>query len=159
MKINLLTIAGAASLAVSSASVAQSDLVSRYSQWEGRLRHRVDELLFYPLAGNGAAGDVLVGFQVGADGKPLDIVIRKTSGEAIFDRAAVNLVSRLGRIGKVPSADGNVGEIILKLSYGDPSATFAQSMRLAKRDKEEELANARRDRVVISTATRVAQRQ
>jgi TonB family protein len=159
MNLFLRAIAGAASLVVCSASAAQSDLVSSYARWEARLRHRVDDLLLYPIAARrGAAGDVLVGFQVNSDGKPADIVIRKASGEPIFDQAAIDLVARLGRIGKVPSADGSVREIILKLSYGDPSTTAAQSMRLAKADRQEQLANERRDRAIISVLTHVAQR-
>ena len=158
MNLVLRAIAGAASLAMCSPSLAQSELVSRYARWEARLRHRVDDLLVYPVATGGAAGDVLVGFQVGADGKPSDIVIRKTSGEPIFDRAAVDLVSRIGRIGNAPGADGSVREIVLKLSYGDPSTTTPQSMRLAETDRQERIANERRDRAIISVLAQVAQR-
>jgi hypothetical protein len=51
-----------------------------------------------------------------------------------------------------------VPEVVLKLSYGDPSATVAQSLQLARADNEERLANERRAQALISGATEVAQR-
>jgi TonB family protein len=157
MKYGFLTIAAIASFANGSALWAQSDLMARYSHWEQRLRERVNEELSYPAAANGAAGDVLIGFRVGADGKPTEVTVRHSSGNPIFDQAAVRLVSHLGRLGPIPTADPQVGDIVLKLSYGDPSSTAVQSMQLGMADHREQLANERRDRAIISHSTRVAQ--
>ena len=149
---------GTAALAGASPLPAQSDVGARYAHWETRLRNRVYGLLFYPAADN-AVGDVLVGFRVGRDGKPTNIVIHKASGYEIFDRAAVRLVSNLGRIGPIPSTTGAVDEVVLKLSYGDPSSTIAQSMRLAKTDREDQLATERQNRALVSTVTHLAVKQ
>ena len=154
MKISLFAISATVGLAL--ASPAASDPPSRYAAWESQLRDRVNDLLFYPQAANGAAGDVLVGFKVGADGRPTDINVRKSSGQAIFDRQAIILVSRLGRLGSVP-ANGGAGEIVLKLSYGDPSSTMAQSIQLAKDDLDEQRRNEQRARAMVASEVRVAQ--
>jgi TonB family protein len=152
----LLALAGAACVAAAAPVAAQSNLTTRYDHWEQRLRDRINDLLSYPEAAGRAAGDVFVGFRIGADGKPIDVAVRKSSGYAIFDNAAVGVVSRLGRLGPVPSANGAVGEVIVKLSYGDGSST-RESMRLAKSDGQERLANRRRDLEIVSAPTQVAQ--
>jgi len=157
MRYGFLTIAAIASFASGSALWAQSGLIARYSHWEQRLRERVNEELSYPEAASGAAGDVLVGFRVGADGEPAQVTIRQSSGNPIFDQAAIRLVSHLGRLGPIPTADPQVGDIVLKLSYGDPSSTAVQSIQLGIADHREQLANDRRDRAIISHSTRVAQ--
>jgi TonB family protein len=152
-----LAIIGATSLAIASPVIAQSDLVSRYAHWEQRLRDRVNDMLSYPEGVGGAAGDVFVSFRVGADGKPSDITVAQSSGNPVFDKAAFILVSRLGHIGRVPSANPQVGRIVLKLSYGDPTPTAAGSMRLARKDRQEQLSNQQRDMALITASTRVAQ--
>lgn len=157
MKYGLFTIAAVASFANGSALWAQNDLIARYSHWEQRLRERVNDELSYPEAANGAAGDVLVGFRVGTDGKPTEVTVRQSSGNPIFDQAAIRLVSQLGRLGPVPTADPQVGDIVLKLSYGDLSSTAVESIQLGMADHREQLANQRRDRAVVSRSTRVAQ--
>lgn len=156
MKCTLVVI-GATALAIASPVIAQSDLVSRYAHWEHKLRDRVNDMLSYPEGAGGAAGDVLVSFRVGADGKPSDIAVAQSSGNPIFDKAALSLVSRLGQIGPVPSVNPQVGRIVVKLSYGDPTSTAAASMRLAREDRKEQLSNQQRDVTLISASTRVAQ--
>ena len=152
-----LAIFGVTSLAIASPVIAQSDLVSRYAHWEQRLRDRVNDMLSYPEGAGAAAGDVFVSFRVGANGKPSNIAVAQSSGNVIFDRAAVSLVSRLGNIGPVPSANPQVGRMVVKLSYGDPTSTVAASMRLARMDREEQLSNQQRDMALITASTRVAQ--
>lgn len=159
MKANPFLIAAA--VALSSASfpaLANDGVASRYQQWEQKLRTRVNALHVYPSeARPGAMGDVLVSFRIGNDGKPGDITIRRSSGEAAFDAAAVRLVAGLGRLGPVP-AEGNVKEVNLKLSYGEP-ARVAETKSLAKADGEERAANERRNRLIVSRAERLAERR
>jgi len=149
-------ILGAAAVAIASPSFTQGDLESRYAHWEQRLRDRVEGSLFYPEGADGAAGDVLVRFRIGPDGKPANVAVARSSGHQMFDRAAVRLISGLGRIGAVPSAN-RVDEIVLKLSYGDPTLSTAGSMRLQRLDKEERLSNHQRDMKLISATAAVAQ--
>jgi TonB family protein len=158
MRLGWIALLGSASVAVASPVFAQTSVTARYARWENQLRSRVSELLYYPMAAGGAAGDVFVAFRIGDDGKPANIVVQSSSGRPVFDRAAVELVSRLGQLGPVPTSDGKVPEVVLKLSYGDPSATVAQSLQLARADNEERLANERRAKALISGATEVAQR-
>lgn len=159
MKSNILGFIAAISLAQGAGAIAQSNVASRYAHWEQRLRERINDQLSYPQAANGVSGDVLVGFRVGPDGKPTDVVVRRSSGYDIFDRTAVRLVSRLGRLGTVPSANGGVDEIVLKLSYGDGASTAAGAIHVAKADRQEQLANEQRDRSLVTNLTRVAERR
>lgn len=151
MKTNLFLIAAA--VALSSATVpafAKSDVAQRYDAWEQKLRTRVNALHVYPNeARAGASGDVLVSFRIDAQGTPADITIRRSSGEAAFDAAAVRLVSKLGRLGPVPSKAG-IEEVTLKLSYGEPTYDVTRV------DREERVANERRNRLIVSSATRLA---
>ena len=158
MKSALLAMLGAASLVHAPALSAQSDVVSRYSRWEARLRDRVNDQLAYPVAASGASGDVLVGFRIDDHGKPAGVRVQHSSGNAIFDQAAVELVSRLGRLGPVPAAGRSMSEIVLKISYGDPAKTTAGSMQLVRADCQEQLANERRDRALVSGPVRVVER-
>ena len=140
----------ALSIAIASTpSIAATDVSNRYDRWEERLRSRVDQLHVYPdSAPKGASGDVLVRFRVDGGGKPADITIVRSSGEAAFDSAAVRLVAKLGRLGPIPSANGAVETVTLKLSYGDgPDGS------------RERIANERRNRTIVSRAERLADRR
>ena len=141
----------------SSAVGAQADPVSRYARWEHHLRERVNAELAYPIGASNASGDVFVDFKVGRDGKPTEVSVQQSSGNAIFDRAAVQLVSNLGRIGAIPSAHGDMDRVVLKLSYGDGAKTVSEAMQVANADRQEQRANEVRDRALMSSATRVAQ--
>lgn len=154
--LSLWTIVAAAS-ACATAALAQNTATSRYSEWERHLRDRVNAELSYPDAANKASGDVLVGFQIGVDKKPMNVVLRRSSGNAIFDQAALRLVSRLGRLGSVPTSGRPINEVILKLSFGDPAVTAADFARLARADRQEQFANEQRNREMVSPETRVAQ--
>lgn len=151
-----IAIASIASSLVASPVLADGDLSARHARWEQRLRARVNSLLVYPLGSENRAGDVFVGFRVGENGKPANVVIRKTAGQPIFDRAAIRLVSSLGRIGPMPSSDGRPHEVILKLSYGEPYPTVREAMHLAKADREEQLLNERRNRAIVANGTKFA---
>ena len=140
-----------------SAIRAQADPISRYSQWEHRLRDRVDAELAYPMGASGASGDVLVAFRIAADGKPADVAVQRSSGNAILDHAAIYLVSHLGRVGPIPSASGSMNQVVLKLSYGDGAKTASEAIQVERNDRKEQLANERRDRALIATATQIAE--
>lgn len=145
-----------ATAAPSAAIAAQADPASRYAKWEHHLRERVNAGLAYPMGASGPSGDVFVAFRVGPDGKPADVSVQRSSGNPIFDRAAINLVSHLGRIGTIPSAARNFDQVVLKLSYGDGAMTASQAIQVAKDDRAEQLANERQDRVLVTSGTRVA---
>lgn len=152
-----IRLAAAVSLVSGPPLFAQNDVLSRYGHWEKGLRNRVSSLLVYPEGMRpGASGDVLVSFAVGADGKPQQVTIRQSSGEPAFDRAAVRLVSDLGRLGPVPSSNGTVAAVTLKLSYGEPCARVRDCARLERKDAEDRQANDARNRFVVS-ASQVAQ--
>ena len=140
-------------------AAAQVTVVKRYVHWEQVLRQRVNDYFYYPEAAAGAVGDVIVGFEIGADGKPANIVVRQSSRNLFLDRAATRLVAQLGRLGPIPSANSRIREIDLKLSYGDPSVTAGDSGRLEKADRQERAFNQRRDRDLISTQPTLASRR
>ena len=141
----------------SSAIGAQTDPVSRFEQWEGHLRDHVNAELTYPIGAAGASGDVFVAFRVGPNGKPTDVSVQNSSGLAIFDQAAVYLVSHLGRVGPIPSASGKLDRVILKISYGEGARTMSEAIQVATRDRQEQLVNERRDRALVSSTTQVAE--
>lgn len=153
MKHILIATIGAVTFVAASPLVGQSNVTTRYANWEHRLRDRVNDLLYYPQAANGATGDVFVGFRIGTDGLPTDIAVQQTSGVQDLDQTAVKLVSRLGRIGPVPSANGDVRDIVIKLSYREGASAIA-SMRLAQSDRIEQAANEKRDRALIPAPAR-----
>jgi TonB family protein len=159
MKPNAKLIAACLALSATGApALAGADSPSRYDRWEQQLRNRVTALHTYPLgAEKGAMGDVLVSFRIGGDGKPADIVVRQSSGTAIFDNAAIRLVAGLGKLGPVPAANEKVDRITLKLSYGEP-ARLADTKRMAQSASKERTANERRNRVIVSNAKMVAER-
>jgi TonB family protein len=159
MKPNLLLIAALlASSTVAAPALARDDVSAQYDRWEHRLRSRVNALHVYPRAAEkGATGDVLVRFRVGGDGKPADVTIVRTSGHAIFDAAAVRLVTRIGKLGPVPSATAPLETITIKLSYGEGS-TLAEDKRLARADAEERMTNDRRNRTIVARAERLAEK-
>ena len=147
MKQVLVAVIGAATFVAGAPLGAQSNVTTRYANWEHRLRDRVNDLLYYPQAANGATGDVLVGFQIGADGLPTNVAVQKSSGVQDLDRAAFQLVSRLGRIGAVPSANGDARDLVFRLSYRDGASTIA-SMQLGK---PVNIASEKRDQLIAST--------
>ena len=151
MKHLLLAVAGAASIVTAPAFAGTGSVASRYAHWEQQLRERVNELHVYPEAANGATGDVLVGFRIGPDGKPMNISVVASSGSQILDNAAAQLVSRLGRLGQVPSNSGRAWDVTLKLSYGDGS-NARQSMQLERADRAERFANEQRARALVAAA-------
>lgn len=159
MKLNAKLIAAFLALSATGAPAqAGVDSPSRYDRWEQQLRNRVTALHTYPLgAEKGAMGDVLVSFRIGSDGKPADIAIRRSSGAAIFDNAAVRLVAGLGKLGPVPANRGAVDRVTLKLSYGEP-ASLSEAKRIAQSTADERLANERRNRLVVSHAKELAER-
>lgn len=135
------------------------DVSPNYDRWEERLRSRINALHVYPKgAEKGAIGDVLVRFRIGGGGKPEEITIVNSSGHAIFDSAAVRLVADLGRLGAVPSPNGRVETVTLKLSYGEGSS-LAEDKRLAREDARERTANDRRNRLIVSRADRLADKR
>lgn len=145
-----------AALSTTAPVVAHDDLLSRYAHWEQRLRERVDSLLVYPEGmQTGEAGDVLISFTVGPDGRPQQIMVQQSSGEPVFDQAAIRLVSNLGRIDPVPSATRALNRVALKLSYGEPCSRVRDCSELARTDLRERLANDARNRSIVSV-TRMA---
>ena len=83
-----------------------TDVLHQYDRWERRLRARVTELHQFPAGAEGSAGTVAVKFAVDSNGRAVDPVIEKSSGHAVFDKAAVQLVRRLGWVGQAPSESG-----------------------------------------------------
>lgn len=160
MKLNATLFAGLLVLsAAASPAMAGGGSTDRYDRWERQLRTRVNALHTYPLgAAKGAMGDVLVSFRIGNDGKPADITVRQSSGEAMFDNAAVRLVAGLGKLGPVPANRDGVERITLKLSYGEP-ATPAAAKQIASATAAERLANERRNRLIVSQAKELAARR
>jgi TonB family protein len=101
------------------ATATVPDHGAQLQRWERRLRRRVAELHVFPGgADKDWAGEVAVRFSIGADGRPENAVIQRSSGNPVFDRAARRLVRLLGPIGRVPSTDGRDRTVLLGLSYG-----------------------------------------
>ena len=123
----------------------------QFKRWEQRLRHRIAERHIYPGgADRNAVGDVVIRFSIGPDGRPVDPVIQKSSGNAIFDRAAQRVVRLLGPIGPVPSMAGTDHGVVVKLSYGQPASQGAER-RLANALEAERKSYDRRNLQLVAS--------
>lgn len=104
-------------LLLSNSPALAEDTQHRFDRWERRLRAKITELHVVPALPD-APCDVTVSFAIGKDGRPTDATVRKSSCKPFYERAARQLVSRIGKIGKVPSASGTNHSVVLQLSYG-----------------------------------------
>ena len=142
-------------LALSLASLAgqgTEDIAGRYQAWERQLRRRVAELQVMPTAADPTVvGDVVLAFSIGNDGRPANVTIRRSSGVAMYDRAAKRVVRLLGRIGPVPTLSGRRHDVQLKLSYGVPADPDAER-RLASTLDAERAAMATRNLAILTGA-------
>ena len=114
--LNLFMITLAAGAASTPTAIHHRDETER---WERRLRRRVSELHALPGgADRDWSGDVTIRFTIGADGRPENVVLQRSSGHPVFDRAARRLVRLLGPVGRTPPAIGKDRGVVLNLSYG-----------------------------------------
>lgn len=113
------------SLALAAVQPSAADVERDYERWERCLRAKVSALHDFPAgADKHEISEVVVSFSIGKDGRPTDAVVRKSSGNPTYDRAARHVVRRLGRIGPIPAMTGQDRRVLLKLSYGfAPTAT------------------------------------
>ena len=138
------------------AGAAPEPVATQFDRWETRLRARIAELHVVPdYAARDAACDVSVGFAIGTNGRPTNLTIRETTCQYDYDRAALRLVRQLGRIGAVPSADGNEHSVVLKLSYG-VAPTLAADRQLTDYLEVERRHYASRNLRIVTTPLRTA---
>lgn len=143
-------------MSLANAGSTSESVGAQYERWELRLRSRIAELHVVPeYAAKDAACDVSVSFAVGTDGRPTAPAIRETACPSYYDRAALRLVRHLGRIGAVPSADGNEHAVVLKLSYG-VAPTAAADRQLTDSLEEERRHYASRNLRIVTTSLRTA---
>lgn len=134
-----------------------NEVRGQYESWERRLRRRVAKLHTMPEgADRNVIADVVVGFSLGRDGRPADIVVRRSSGDLVYDRAAQRVVRLLGRIGSVPSSAGGRHDVQLKLSYGEAADPTADRRLTDSLDAERRAQAARNLEIVTAAPTQTA---
>ena len=138
----LYYIAAAAGLALAAPAYATAMGPDEFAAW---LDRAVERNMVFPAAleRSNASGIATVGFSVGADGRPVDVGIVRSSGNGTIDRAAVRTVASLDLPAGAPH-----GPHVAVLQYGtavtawDDAAYAAalraesQRARLALRDLE-----------------------
>lgn len=70
--------------------------------WERQVRRKLAGAQRYPRAANGAAGDVVVGFTVSADGALSALSVLASSGNGVLDQAALDTVARAAPFPPIP---------------------------------------------------------
>ena len=143
-------------MSLANAGPTPESVGARFESWEQRIRSRIAELHVVPeYAAKDDACDVSISFAIGKDGRPTAPTIRETSCPSYYDRAALRLVRHLGRVGAVPSADGNDHAVVLKLSYGVPP-TAAADRQLNESLEKERSHYADRNLRIVTTPLRTA---
>jgi len=127
------------------------DVGEQYLRWDQRFRDKIAERHIFPGgADRNAVGDVVIRFSIGPDGRPVDPVIQKSSGNGVFDRAARRVVRLLGPVGPVPSLAGTNHGVVVKLSYGQPASLGAER-RLANGLEQERKSYDRRNLQIVTS--------
>lgn len=140
------------SIALAAAEPSAADTEWLYDRWERRLRNKVAELHRLPGgADKSELGDVVISFSIGKDGRPTESVIRKSSGNRDYDKAARRVVRLLGPIGPVPSTSSQDRRVQLKLSYGI-APTVAVDRQLASALDMERQAASQRNLAIVTEA-------
>lgn len=144
------------SMSLASAHPATTDVQRQFDRWERRLRARVAELHVVPVdAARDPACDVTIGFAIGADGRPTNATIRKSTCKAFYERATRRLVRQLGTIGRIPSVNGTDHFVELRLSYG-VAPTAEADRQLSESLEAERRAYASRNLRIVTTLLRTA---
>jgi len=115
--------------------------------WVDVVEQRIDENLRYPelAARRGETGSAFVTFTRGVDGQPTNVVLSKSSGSGLLDRAALRTVKALGALPSLPGGYGDDQPVTVSLNYGIASGRMSE-VRLAT-----QFAATKRDAVAHNT--------
>ena len=123
-------LAAAASLALASPAFARSESPENFHAW---LDRAVERNMVFPAAleRNNVSGIAMIGFSVGAGGRPVDLEIVRSSGHSTIDRAALRTIATLDLPANAPA-----GPHLAVLQYGsavngDQDEAFAAALREA----------------------------
>jgi len=152
MALNLALLSFALAVADPSVIHAAADVQQQFERWERRLRARIIELHVVPAAAKiDPPCDVVISFAIGRNRRPADAAIRNSSCKPFYDRAALRVVSQLGRVGRVPSMIGKDHRVLLKLSYGQAPTAVADRGLVEGLAAERQL-HSRRNLEIVSRA-------
>jgi protein TonB len=89
-----------------SAATSDTGAAEAKAEWGAAIRARIERRKAYPGDAGGATGRVSLRLVVGSDGRLISVVVLKTSGHAVLDRAAITAVKAVGRFPKAPRGLG-----------------------------------------------------
>ena len=100
--------------------------------WVDVVEQRIDQNLRYPelAARRGETGSASVTFTRGVDGQPTNVVLSKSSGSGLLDRAALRTVKALGALPSMPGGYGDDQPVTVALNYGIAAGSLSE-VRLA----------------------------
>lgn len=131
---------------------SNADLQQRYQRWERRLRSRIARHLWLPQeADRYRLADVTVRFSIDPNGRPGNVTVLHSSGLLLYDRAAVEAVRNLGRIGPVPMLAGTNRHVQIKLSYGEKTTAAADRSLTAQLEREGAASHRRTLSIITET--------
>ena len=102
--------------------------------WVADVSGAIDTNLRYPsyFGRNGPeSGYASISFRVGADGAPVDVVLRRTSGSSRLDRAALNAVAGLSGIEPMPRSSSSMQSVRANIVFAADEVTLARLHRQA----------------------------
>ncbi len=84
---------------------AAPSVTASYETIQGSLQQALNRHFVYPLLARrrGWEGEVVLGFRLESDGRIIDAHVARSSGYGILDRAALNALDKIKRIGNGPT--------------------------------------------------------
>ena len=100
--------------------VAPANATTALVTWVDSVEAQIDDTLSYPggMINQLPAGRVSVGFTRGADGTPVGVSIKRSSGSAILDAEAIRTVRRLRDLAPLPVGFDASTPVRVELAFG-----------------------------------------
>lgn len=103
----------------SEGTLSAGQIKSLTADWGAKIAAKIERAKRYPAAANGAKGRVVLGLTVGPDGGLRGVRVKKSSGNATLDAAAVATVKSAGRFAKAPKGVGETN-MTITLRFAGP---------------------------------------
>ncbi|WP_338466896.1 energy transducer TonB [Novosphingobium sp. ZN18A2] len=126
------------------------------SGWVSDVSKALDENLRYPLDSFPAlpeSGYASITFRVGADGSPVDVTLRRSTGNKRLDRAAMLAVAGMTNIGPLPATAGVARKVRANILFAADAVTLAELAREERRDMARLAATSEgRNEIALTTS-------
>ena len=151
MKLVLLaSVAFLATPAISQADTANQMVITAPSKptvavWSQQIAQQLDRRLVYPRAIGHAdhpEGTVSVRFSCGDDGKPASVVVFRSSGNRLIDRAAVRAIAQMDTLHPMPAAIRHNSTFQANIILAADEQSLARQRGMLRRNETQRVARA-----------------